>query len=78
MVVSDDACHFFPEFVSNFVFICFSFSLFSSRSSTGWSSQSDVSISTEPRSELSTGTGQTMVGQEKYYVDNLSITQVGH
>ena len=61
------------------VYICFSFVfLFSSHSSsTGWSSQSDVSINTEPQSELSTGTGQTTVQQDKYFTDSFSVTQVG-
>ena len=86
-VVSDDTCHFFLIFPSIFVYICFSFDLFSSRSShtTGWSSESDVSINTDPQSELSTGTSATMVPDvrniDKYYganyADNLSISQVG-
>ena len=67
----------FPWVYQQFCFICFSFVLFSSHSSTGWSSQSDVSISTEPHSELSTGTGQTSVHHDKWHTDNISITQVG-
>ena len=48
----------------------------------GWSSQSDVSITTDPSSEMSTGTSATTIPDiriitDKYYGDNLSISQVG-
>ena len=49
--------------------------------SGGWSSQSDVSITTDPSSEMSTGTSATTIPDiriitDKYYGDNLSISQV--
>lgn len=53
-------------------------------SNAGWSSQSDVSISTDPHSEVSTGTGHTTIpdlvlkkDEKKYvqYLEHLSVSQ---
>ena len=65
-------------------FVCFFLVIFIS-SNAGWSSQSDVSISTDPHSEVSTGTGHTTIpdlllkkDEKKYvqYLEHLSVSQV--